>query len=276
MSGTAQVGHIASGVIELVGGHGLIIVVGVRIGIVGDGVFHGDLLGINHGVGVGVDGNVVIALFEHVCLGILVIVGSHVIVVEFDGHGLGSARLEFFGLFEANQVGAGLLDATFDVRRVVVDLDNVLAGSIAGIGDGHVNGGLAILVRYIVELLLKGGVAQAIAERESDHGIVIDSAFGGCGLIELVTHIDAFGVVDEARDGGNFITGEALVLGGLVIHVSVFELAEVVVGHRLGEILQEGVGGLAGRVGFASEHVTKRGEAVWPAGGHHTTDWICG
>ena len=212
-------------------------------------------------MGVGVDGNVVIALFEHVCLGILVIVGSHVIVVEFDGHGLGSARLEFFGLFEANQVGAGLLDATFGVRRVVVDLDNVLAGSIAGIGDGHVNGDLAILVRYIVELLLKGGVAQAIAERESDHGIVIDSAFGGCGLIELVTHIDAFGVVDEARDGGNFITGEALVLGGLVIHVGVFELAEVVVGHRLGEILQEGVGGLAGRVGFAREHVTKRGEA---------------
>ena len=37
-------------------------------------------------------------------LGILVIIGSHVIVFEFDGHVLGSARLKLLGLLEANQV----------------------------------------------------------------------------------------------------------------------------------------------------------------------------
>ena len=261
MSCTAQVGHIACSIIELVGGHGLVAIVGVRIGVVGDGVVHGDLLGADHSVGVGVDGDVVIALFEHVCLGILVIIGSHVIVFEFDGHVLGSARLKLLGLLEANQVGTGLFDATFGVRRVVVDLNNILASGVAGVGDGHINGDLAILVRHIVELLLEGGVAQTVTERECNHGIVIDGTFGRCGLIELVAHIDAFGVVHKARDGGDFVTSEARVLGGLVFHVGVFELAEVVVRHRLGEILQEGVGSLAGRVGIAGKHVTECGEA---------------
>ena len=260
MVGAGQVRHIARHIIELVRGHGLVAIVGVRIGIVGDGVLHGDRLVIDHVVRIGLDGDVVIALLQHVRLRALVVVGRHVVVIELDGDLLGLARLQFLGLLEAGQVLGRLLDAAVGVRRVVVDLDHVLAGLIAGVGHGGGDGHLATLVLHAVELLIERGVGQAVAERERDSVVVIDQAFVRSGLIELVAHIDAFGVVDKARNGSDVVTREALVLGCLVCHIGVFELAEVVIGHRLGQILEEGVGGLAGRVGLTGKHLTKGGE----------------
>ncbi len=92
--------------------------------------------------------------------------GSHVIVLEFDGHVLGSARLKLLGLLEANQVGTGLFDATFGVRRVVVDLNDILPGGVPVLVTVTSTVSLAILGRHIVELLLEGGVAQTVTERE--------------------------------------------------------------------------------------------------------------
>ena len=273
--GTGQISHITSGIVELVGSHGLIIVVGVRLGIVGDGVSNIDLLRIDHMMGIRLDGDGVIALFEHVCLGVLVIIRSHVVIIELDLHSLRGARLKLLGLLESDKVLGSLLDAAIGVRRIVVDLNNVLAGGVASVGDGHVERDLAVLVGDVAHLLLEAGVAQAVTERIDDRVIVIDQTFIGSSLVELVAHVNTFDIVDEGREHSGFLTGEAGVLGGQIVDVIVDECAIGTDGRRagsscaisvvehwsLGQILDERVGSLAGRVGFASEHVTECGEA---------------
>ena len=272
MVGTGQISHIASGIVELVGSHGLIIVVGVRLGIVGDGVSNVDLLGIDHMMGIGLDGDGVIALLQHPSLGTLVVIGSHIVIIELDLHSLRGARLKLLSLLESDEVLGGLLDTAIGVRRVVVDLNNVLAGGVASVGDGHIKRDLAILVGDVTHLLFKAGVRQAVTERIDDRVIVIDQTFIGCSLIELVAHINTFDIVNEGRKHGIFLTGEAGVLSSQIVDVIVDECtngrragsscAISVVEHwSLGQILDERVGSLAGRVGFASEHVTECGEA---------------
>ena len=96
--GAGQIGHIASGIVELVGSHGLIIVVGVRLGVVGDGVSNVDPLGIDHMVRIGLDRDGVITLLQHPSPGILVVIGSHIVIIELDLHSLRGARLKLPGL----------------------------------------------------------------------------------------------------------------------------------------------------------------------------------
>ena len=275
MARARQVRHVAGGVIELVGGGHGIAVMGVRVGIVGDGVLHGDLLMVDHVVRIGLDGDVVIALLQHVRLSVLLVVGGHVVIVELDLHGLGSARLELLGLFERNQVLGCLLDAAIGVRRVVVDLDHVLAGLIAGVGDGHIERDLAVLVGDLAHLLLERRVGQAVAEREHDGVVVVDQTFVGGGLIELVANVDAFDVVDERRGHRDLVATEAHVGSSEIIRIVVSELAVradgrsvaggsaigVVEHSGLGQVLHERVGGLAGRIHIAGEHLTQCGEA---------------
>ena len=273
--GAGQIGHIASGIVELVGSHGLIIVVGVRLGVVGDGVSNVDPLGIDHMVRIGLDRDGVITLLQHPSLGILVVIGSHIVIIELDLHSLRGARLKLPGLLESDEVLGGLLDTAIGVRRVVVDLNNVLAGGVASVGDGHIKRDLAILVENVTHLLLKAGVRQAVTERIDDRVIVVDQTFIGCSLIELVAHINPFDIVNEGRKHGSFLTGEAGVLSSQIVDVIVDECTIGTNGRRagsssaisvvehwgLGQILNERVGSLAGRVGFAREHVTEYGEA---------------
>ena len=230
---------------------------------------------VDHVVRIGLDGDVVIALLQHVRLSVLLVVGGHVVIVELDLHGLGSARLELLGLFERNQVLGCLLDAAIGVRRVVVDLDHVLAGLIAGVGDGHIERDLAVLVGDLAHLLLERRVGQAVAEREHDGVVVVDQTFVGGGLIELVANVDAFDVVDERRGHRDLVATEAHVGSSEIIRIVVSELAVradgrsvagggaigVVEHSGLGQVLRERVGGLAGRIHIAGEHLTQCGEA---------------
>ena len=102
VAGAGQVRHIPRGVIESVRRHGLVAAVRVRIGIVGDGVPHRDLLAVEHMVRIGLDGDVVVALLQHVRLSAILVVGRHIVVVKFDAHGLGLAGLQFLGLLECD------------------------------------------------------------------------------------------------------------------------------------------------------------------------------
>ena len=71
----------------------------------------------------------------------LVAVVRDVFQVHGDFQRLGLARSKKSGLGVANQLDGQLLCACFRiVRRLAVDLNDLLAGSVAGVGDGSGNG----------------------------------------------------------------------------------------------------------------------------------------
>ena len=260
MVGSRQVGHCALGVIETVGGRHLIDGAGIAL-VVGDGLVDADVLGLDDLVGIGADGDTVVALIQHVGLGRVGVVGGHVLVLEADGDGFALSRLEDLGLLEGDEVGAGLFDATIGVGGIEVGLDGVASGLGAVVGNGHIEGDLAVSVLDVAHLLAELGVREAVTEGILHHLVVVDQPFlGGC-LPEAVSHVDAFVVVDEGGGNGFGLAGEADEGRLVVVHVGVGEGTEVVVGGCLGQITDEGVGGLAGGVGCALQHLTQGGEA---------------
>ena len=257
MVGTAQVGHVAAVGVEDVGRGNGIAVVGVVLGVVDDVLVHGHGLLVDHGMRVGVDRDLVVAGLQHPRLGVLIVIRGHVVILEGDRDGLRIARLQQIGLLEGHQVRAGLLDASVGVRRVVVDLDDVLAGGVAGVGHGHVERHGAVRIGHIAHLLRERGVGQAVAERILHRRVIVDRTLVGRGLVVLVAHVDALDVVHERRGGLALLE----VLGRELSHVLVLEVTRVVVGRLLGQVIDEGVRGLARRVGGAGEDVAQGGEA---------------
>ena len=259
--GAAEIGHIALSKGKLIGsGHG--------VGGTGAGVAVGDSggnvvgLGSDSGVGIGVDGDGVVAGLQHVSAGTVGVIGSHVLHVEGDGQGLGSAGLQHVGLVEGDEVGAGLLNAAVGVGRIVVDLDHILAGHIAGVGDGHVKGNGAVALGDGTRLLGEGGVAQAVAEGILYGRVIVDEALRSSGLIELVTHIDALYVV--YKSGGSTLN---LKLADVIIG----KVAEVVPGGGLGQVIDIGVHHLGGGIHPAGEDLAQSVEAGLTGAGHITT-----
>ena len=256
--GAAEVGHVALSEGELVGsGHS----VGGAGAVVAVGDGGGNIVGLGSDdvVGVGVDGDGVVAGLQHVSAGTVGVIGSHILHVEGNGQSLGSAGLQHVGLVEGDEVGAGLLNAAVGVGGIVVDLDHVLAGHIAGVGDGDVEGDGAVALRDGAHLLGEGGVAQAVAEGILHGGVVIDEALGSGGLIELVTNIDALHVVDE---GGN------RAVHGELVHVVIEHAAEVVPVGGLGQVVDIGVHHLGGGVHLAGEDLAQGVEAGLTGAGH--------
>ena len=257
--GAGQVGHFALGVAHLHGGGLSVGAAGVGF-VVGNGGIHGVGLAVQHGVCIGVDGNNVIAFFQHIAAGTVGVKGSHVLGLEGEGQRLGRAGFQQAGLVKGHQIGGGLLDAAVGVGRVVVDLYHVLAGHAAGIGDGDVQRNSAVRLGHGVDFLGKGGVAQAIAEG-IDNGLVVVKALHAVGigsLVELVAHVDAFHIIDKARGGGDL--GAASPVGGnvgQVVHVGIESVAEVVGPRCGGQICQEGVHGLAGGVDFTGQNLAQ-------------------
>src|SRR5699024_3738105 len=109
---------------------------------------------------------------QHIAAVGLVVVGGHVLGGKGDGDGLAVAGLEQLGLVEAGQHHMGLFNAAHGVGSGVVDLDHVLAGHAAGVGYLHGHGDGAVGIRVVLNLLGKGGVAQAVAEGVLDGGLV--------------------------------------------------------------------------------------------------------
>ena len=199
----------------------------------------------------------------------VLVIGGHILDGEGDGDGLGLARLEELGLLVADEVGAGLLDAAIGIGRVEVDLDDVLAGDGAGVGDGYIEADLAVGLGDLAHLLLEASVGEAVAEGVLHGGIVVDDALGGGGLVELVAHVDVLNVVDE---GGRVVGGNAGVhaFDGHVKHVGIVGLLGVVVVRSGIDVVHEGVVGLARGVHGAGEDLAQRGEAhVAGAGSPH-------
>ena len=130
----------------------------------------------------------------------------------------------------------------------VVELYHVLARHAAGVGygDGRLDG--AVLAEsHAVERLLESRVGEAEAEGEGHVRAVIDGTLRISGLEPAVAHVDALGVLDEVD--------VAAELGVVVGDVGVAPRGEVGKARRRREIGSPGIGGAAGRVHDAREHV---------------------
>ena len=183
---------------------------------------------------------------------------------------LGLAGLEQLGLVEAREDNGALLDAALGVRGAVVGLDHVLASHVAGIGhvDGHSDRGAVI--REVGDLLVKGGVREAIAKRVLDRGVVVYEAIGRRGLIVAVAHVDALGVVhkvDVLGAGGRVSRACEHGLVG-VLDVGVVVRAKVVVARCALHGVREGVDGATAGVHGTGEHLAN-GLAAGGAGRPH-------
>ena len=122
-------GKVGKLVLELGAGD----LVGVE-GLLGDA----DGLLVDHGVGIGAQGDDVVAAVQDVGA-LLGAPGGHLTHGELDFYGLGGAGGKRGRLGKAGENHGGLLDAALGVRGAVVDLDDVLAldGASVGNGGGH-------------------------------------------------------------------------------------------------------------------------------------------
>ena len=141
------------------------------------------------------------------------------------------------------------------VRRIAVDLHDILARNGAGVGDGHGEVQAGAVVGDAAHLLGEGGVAQAVAEGEDDLVVVVDEALVRSRLIELVADVDAFHIVDEGR-GGAFRIKEAGI-GIQLLGVGVLEVAEVVPPGRILQVGNIGIHGTAGGVDLAGNDLAE-------------------
>ena len=251
---TGQIGDLALCEIELIGrcNSVALALVGLVVNDVGSNSVG---LGIQNIVGVRVGADDVIASLQHIAAVVLVIVGSQILDRDGEVDGLALAGGKLAGLGEVQQVCGGLLNAAVGVRRIIIDLHDILAGSRAGIGDGDGELQAAAVAGDVAHLLGEGGVAQAVAKGIDNFLVVVDEAFIGSSLIELVADIDALSVVDEGCSSACGVeeAGIGIQLGG----VGVLEVTEVVPPRRSGQVSSIGVSGTAGGVDLTGDHAAK-------------------
>ena len=235
-------GNLAAGhVVKAVDGGGHVGGAGI-IFVIDSGGGHSVLPLVNDLVGIAHQLNLIGAGLQHIAAVGLVVVGGHVLGSKGDGDRLAVAGLEQLGLVEAGQHHVGLFNPAHGVGGGVVDLDHVLAGDAAGVGHLHGHGDGAVGVGVVLNLLGKGGVAQAVAEGILDGGLVgLLIALAGlvvdpAGLVEAVAHVDALGVLHV-----------------VALQVAVCKVACVPVGGGGGDVIGVGVCEAAGGVYHAGQ-----------------------
>ena len=211
---------------------------------------------------VGTGSDHILALLQHIGLVDQIVVGSHILNGEGHGQGLGSAGLQSLGLAELDQIGGCLFNAALGVGRIEVDAHDILAGHIAGVGDGDFHGQIAVLFLQLAHLVGEGGVAQAVAEGILDDLVIVKAFHADVvgGLVELVAHVDTVHIVDEGGGVGLGTTGVHAV-NGHIQQIGVVDLGSVVPPGCLGHVIQEGVGSVAGGVDLAAEDLAQSVEA---------------
>ena len=252
-----KVSKVAFRVIELVGcGYfigGTLVVSVVRYRCL-------DLVGlrINNVVRIPVDRKDIITCFEDICLRVLIIIRSKIFHIDADRQLLGCAGIEQVCFVECHEVRGSLFNAAVLVRRIVINFYDVLAGNIACVRNCYIEGKNAVLLGDIAHLLIEGRVGKTIAERILHNIVILDEAFLRCCLVELVSYIDAFRIVDEARNCQCIFACRKRLAGDIeLIHVGVVEVAEVVPPGCLCKIINIGVDRSRGRVYFAGNDFAK-------------------
>ena len=116
-------------------------------------------LSINNSVGIGAERNLIITALQNIRLGILIIIGCHILCCEGNRYCLALARLQKLCLCKAYQVSGSFLDTAVGVGRIVVNLSYIFTGNRSCVSNGHIYGDLAVIYLKITHLLLEGGVA---------------------------------------------------------------------------------------------------------------------
>ena len=223
-------------------------------------------LGIQLGVRVGVDGDLIIARLEDIALGVLVIIRHQLFFADRNIYGLCRAGLEHSGLLELHEVCACLLNAAVCVRRIGVNFNNIFAGHSTGVGDVDREGDGSAVVLDVAHLLREGRVGQTVAERILNNVLILDEAFHGCCLIETIAYIDAFHVVDEGRNSSRFCSGKSDRGVLELVHVGVVEVTEVVPPGSGLEVIDQGINSLGGRIDLTGYDFAQSGHADMSAG----------
>ena len=155
------------------------------------------------------------------------------------------------------------------VGQADIELHNILAGHAAGVLDGHFRGdGLVFNVNIqVIEGLLKGGVAQTIAERIGDLIVIAPAAVCGrtdcrigialphdgvkiAGLVVFVADVDVLGL-----DNG-------IVHADVGVGVGPLQIAEVLGAGGVGILNGIGIGQMTGGADRTGENVGHTVEAV--------------
>ena len=198
---------------------------------------------------------------------------GHILHVSGDGHGLGGTGRKLGGLAVVQQLDGSLLNTVLlviiGVGQADIELHNILAGDTAGVGDGHVRSdGLVFKVNIqVIEGLLKGGVAQTIAERIGNLIVIAPAAVCGrtdcrigialphdgvkiAGLVVFVADVDVLGL-----DNG-------IVHADVGVGVGPLQIAEVLGAGSAGVLDGIGVGQMTGGADRTGEDVGHTVEAV--------------
>ena len=206
--------------------------------------------------------DIVITCVQNVGLGIDVVVGLQLFLVEGDRHGLACTGSQLRGLGVTDQFNGSLFHLVglviIGVRALCVDFHNVLACNRTGVGDLDRHGaGIAIPAGVVIRPV-KGGVGQAVAEGVH-HSIVVvviarialtEDFILVTGLVVAVANIDALFVAD------------VVVLGEVAILIVVGKVAEVLRRRAVHGIHFIGIHGAAGRIDLAGEDLSQRAQAV--------------
>lgn len=110
----------------------------------GGGLVHSVDPAVNHVMGIAHELDLIIPLFQNICLGVLVVIAGHLVDGEGQGDGLALAGVQQLGLVKGAEPHMGFFDAALGVGSGVVELDSLLAGDSAGVGDGDIHGDLTV------------------------------------------------------------------------------------------------------------------------------------
>ena len=223
-----------------------------------------------HGImAVAADGEVIITLLKNVGLLVIRIVGSEIFLIDDDIEVLRLAGFDHL-LVETADFHSGLLNeilaVIIGVRALEVDLHSVLAVNRADVLYVNRSGKCTVTVFFDGEVgILKIGIAQAVAEGESDVCIIviiaciplIEHIVFIAGFKVAVTDVDAFlinNIVGIAL--GNAGVGIVLCRCGCIVStVSPLISAEVLHGRSSVIVLHKGVNNAAGGVNIAGENI---------------------
>ena len=249
---------------------------GHQVGLALDAAGNGEVLGEHNVVGVALHGQAVGAGFqlitgEAIVVGIIPVIGSHVLCSHFDGDHVAFAGLEELGLGVADQDSLCLFDAAVIIRSVGIQLHHILTGNAAGVGNLHGNGDNLIGsgdggIRCASQLPVKGGVAQAVAEGIGN-GFLIPALPVGIvvclGFVVAVAVVDALAElgITEQRQGAVLILEPGIHPVAFFINV-LAHVREVGEGGILGEIAGPDINGVAGGVDLAGQDIGSNQSAL--------------
>ena len=198
---------------------------------------------------------------------------GHILHIRGDGHGFGGTGRKLGGLAVVQQLDGSLLNAVFlviiGVGQADIELHNILSGYAAGVGDCDLGGdGLAAEVNaQRIEGLLKGSVAQTIAERIGDLIVIVPAAVRGgadCRIGIALPHdgVKIAGLVVFVADVDVLRLDQGIVHVDVRVGVGPLQVAVVLGAGGVGVLDGIGIGQMTGGTDRTGENVGYTVEAV--------------